>query len=323
MNNNPTPKILVLSPIPPDLRAAFAERCRLVESTEIQGWPKGSAPGFEIALTTSMHGIDRATFESLPDLRLVLCQGAGLDRLDLDEARHRAVAIAHTPDELTEDVAEAAIALMFAVMRRIAEADRFVRAGRWPKERIPPSTRVAGKTAGIVGLGRIGHEIARRAAALEMNVLYFGRRPQPDVAFPYVAKLMEVAQQSDVLILSCPGGEATRNLVNRDVLERLGPRGYLINVARGSVVDEPALLDALRDGTIAGAGLDVFMSEPTIDPRFFALENVVLEPHSSSITHETRRAIIERLLRDLESFLDGRPFFNAAGHGHTLDRLRE
>jgi lactate dehydrogenase-like 2-hydroxyacid dehydrogenase len=312
MSTDQKPKIFVLTTIPPDLRAAFAERCQLVEKSEFEDWPATAVPNFRIALTTSMLGIDRAMFDGLPDLKLVLCQGAGLDRLDLAEAQKRGVAIAHTPDELTEDVAEAAIALMFAVMRRIAEADRFVRAGRWSKERIPPSTRVNGKTVGIVGLGRIGREIARRAEACGMKVLYFGRHPQSEVAYRFVPDLLDLAAESDVLILSCPGGEATRNLVGRKVLERLGPRGYLVNVARGSVVDEHALIDALRDGTIAGAGLDVFASEPNIDPRFFALENVVLEPHSSSITHETRRAIIDRLSSDLDAYLHGRPFFDAA-----------
>jgi lactate dehydrogenase-like 2-hydroxyacid dehydrogenase len=216
-----------------------------------------------------------------------------------------------TRSGISDDVAEAAIALMFAIMRRIAESDRFVRAGRWPKERIAPSTRVNGKTVGIVGLGRIGREIARRAAGCGMTVLYFGRRNQPDVPYRYVPNLPDLAAEADVLMLSSPGGEATRNLVGRQVLEKLGPRGYLINVARGSVVDEPALIEALSQGTIAGAGLDVFEGEPNIDPRFFTLENVVLEPHSSSITHETRRAIIERMLGDLEAFLHGKHFFDA------------
>jgi lactate dehydrogenase-like 2-hydroxyacid dehydrogenase len=312
MSEQQKPKVFLLTAIPPDLRTAFAERCELVEKSEFKDWPASAAPGFEIALTTSMAGVDREMYSGLPDLKLVLCQGAGLDKIDLAEAHKRGVAIAHTPDELTEDVAEAAIALMFAVMRRIAEADRFVRAGRWPKERIAPSTRVNGKTVGIVGLGRIGREIARRAAGCGMNVLYFGRSRQPDVPFRFVSNLQELATESDVLILSCPGGEATRNLVDRKTLEQLGPRGYLINVARGSVIDEPALIEALLNKTIAGAGLDVFESEPNIDPRFFSLENVVLEPHSSSITLETRRAIIERLLHDFEAFRQGQPFFNAA-----------
>ncbi len=305
------PEILVLCPIPADLRSAFASRFPLIEKAQLADRPP-AARRFTVALTTSMHGIDGATMDALPALRLVLCQGAGLDRIDLAAARARGIAVAHTPDELTEDVAEAAIALLFAVMRRIAEADRFVRAGRWPKERIAPSTRVSGKTMGIVGLGRIGRSIARRAEGNGMKVLYTGRKPQAGVSYGFVADLRELAAQSDVLVLSCPGGQATRHLVDREVLERLGPRGYLVNVARGSVVDEAALIDALRNGTIAGAGLDVMENEPNIDPRFFALENVVLEPHSSSITHETRRAIIERLLGDLQAFLAGKPFFDAA-----------
>lgn len=311
MNARQEPQILVLCPIPADLRTAFAARFELIEKAEVADWPAEPA-GFTVALTTSMHGIDRTAMQALPDLRLVLCQGAGLDRIDLAAARERGVAVAHTPDELTEDVAEAAIALMFAIMRRIAEADRFVRAARWPKERIAPSTRVSGKTMGIVGLGRIGRSIALRAEGNGMQVLYTGRQPRPGIKYGFVADVRELAAQSDVLVLSCPGGEATRHLVNRDVLERLGPHGYLINVARGSVVDEPALIEALQTGTIAGAGLDVFENEPNIDPRFFALENAALEPHSSSITHETRRAIVERLLGDLDAFLAGQPFFDAA-----------
>lgn len=312
MSKRQEPNILVLCPIPADLRNAFTARFPLVEKAEITGWPGKPASGFRVALTTSMHGIDSATMEALPDLKLVLCQGTGLDRIDLATARARGIAVAHTPDELAADVAEAAIALMFAIMRRIAEADRFVRAGRWPKERIAPSTRVSGKTMGIVGLGRIGRSIAQRAEGNGMTVIYAGRKPQLEVSYDFSANIIDLAEQSDVLMLSCPGGEATRHIVNRDVLKALGPNGYLINVARGSVVDEAALIEALQNGTIAGAGLDVFENEPNIDPRFFTLENAVIEPHSSSITHETRQAIMDRLLGDLDAFLAGRQFFDAA-----------
>ncbi|MEX0591709.1 MAG: 2-hydroxyacid dehydrogenase, partial [Xanthobacteraceae bacterium] len=149
MNANTKPKVLVVTAIPPDLRAAFAGRCAIEDAAP--DWPRMSATGFPIVLTTSMRGMDAAMLDALPDLKLVLCQGAGIDKLDLEEAHRRGIAVCHTPDELTEDVAEAAIALAFAIMRRIAEADRFVRAGRWPKERVPPSTRVAGKIMGIVG----------------------------------------------------------------------------------------------------------------------------------------------------------------------------
>jgi lactate dehydrogenase-like 2-hydroxyacid dehydrogenase len=187
-----------------------------------------------------------------------------------------------------------------------------VRAGRWTKERIGPSRRLAGKTVGIVGLGKIGRLVARRAGAIGMRVLYLGRKPKADVPYQFVADLLELAEQADVLILSCPGGEATRNLVGQAVLERLGRDGYLVNVSRGSVVDEPALIAALQDGKIAGAALDVYASEPSIDPRFLALDNVVLQPHSASITHETRAAMLARLLGDIESYVAGRPFHNAA-----------
>ena len=171
-------------------------------------------------------------------------------------------------------MAEAAIALTYAIMRRVAEADRFVRAGRWLEGRMAPSRRVGGKHLGIVGLGRIGRRVAQRAEGIGMTVAYFGRRRVSGVAYPFVPDLLDLAAQADVLVLSCPGGEATSGLVGRDVLARLGPEGYLVNVSRGSVVDEPALLEALENRTIAGAALDVFAREPDLDPRFTALDNV-------------------------------------------------
>jgi hydroxypyruvate reductase len=309
------PKAFIISTIPPDLRAALGERCDLVDRGTVPDWPAQPAAGFRIAATTSMAGIDAATMDALPDLQVVICNGAGLDRLDLAGARGREVAVCNTPDELADDVGEAALALTYAVMRRVAEADRFVRAGRWAKERMTPSTRVFGKTMGIVGLGRIGKRAAMLAQGVGMTVLYHGRRLQPDAPYKFVADLPTLAQLSDVLVLSCPPGEDTRNLVGRAVLQQLGPTGYLINVSRGSVVDEPALLAALEGKTIAGAGLDVFAAEPNLDPRFLTLDNVVLQPHSTSITHETRAAMISRLMRDLDAFLRGRPFHDAARAG--------
>jgi len=251
------PKFLVVTAIPPDLRSALAQRYALSDLGDAT-----PAAGCAVAVTTSMRGFDRALFERMPDLRLILCNGAGLDGIDLVAARARRVAVCHTPDELAEDVAEAAIALTYAIMRRVAEADRFVRAGRWRSERMAPSRRVAGKHMGIVGLGRIGRRVAQHATGIAMQVGYFGRRPVADAPYPFVPSLGDLATQADVLVLSCPGGEATRGLVDRDVLARLGPAGYLVNVARGSVVDEAALLEALTQRTIAGAALDVYASEP-------------------------------------------------------------
>ncbi len=312
MANETKSKALVIATIPPDLRAAVAEHCTLIAREEVANWPAAPAPGFRIAVTTSMAGLDAVTLDALPDVRFVVCNGAGLDRIDLAAARARGVAIANTPDELADDVGEAVIALTYAIMRRVAQADRFVRAGRWAKERIAPSTRVFGKTIGIVGLGRIGRRAAQIAEGVGMTVLYTGRHPVHDVPYTFVPNLPVLAGRSDVLAVSCPAGEATRGLIGAEVLERLGPRGYLINVSRGSVVDEPALIAALQNSTIAGAALDVYASEPDLDPRFLTLDNVVLQPHSASITHETRAAMIARLTRDLDAFLHGRPFHDAA-----------
>lgn len=306
------PKALTITTVPPDLRAAIAQRCDVIDRAAVQAWP---AAGFTVAATTSMHGIDAATLDSLPDLKIVICNGAGLDKLDLAAARARGVAICHTPDELADDVGEAVIAMTYGLLRRVAEADRFVRSGRWLKERIAPSTRVHGKTMGIVGLGKIGRRAAMLAAGIGMTVLYTGRREQAGVPYRFVADLHDLAAQSDVLALSCAATEDTRNLIGRSVLEKLGPKGVLINVSRGFVVDEAALIAALQDGTIAGAALDVFAQEPNLDPRFLEMQNVVLSPHSTSITNETRAAMLARLSRDLDAFLAGQPFHDAAAKG--------
>jgi len=305
MTDRNRPRLLAVSQIPPDLRAALTERYGLADH------PGGSAPGYDVAVTMSVFGANAALMDTLPDLKLIACNGAGLERIDLIEAKRRGIAVCHTPDELAEDVADGAIALTYAIMRRLVEADRFVRAGRWSRERMAPSRRLAGKTVGIVGLGKIGRIVAQRAGAIGMHILYFGPKAKPNAPYPFVSNMLDLAERSDVLILSCPGGEATRHLVGQDVLERLGPDGYLVNVARGSVVDEAALIAALQERKIAGAALDVFASEPDLDPRFLALDNVVLQPHSASITRETRAAMLARLIGDVAAYAEGRPFHNA------------
>ena len=309
-----TPRILAISMIPPDLKAALDRKYGIADYATLGGAPGKPvpAPGYNIAVTMGVFGIDAPTFTALPDLRLVACNGAGLEKIDLAEARKRGVAVCHTPDELAEDVADGAIGLTYAIMRRIVGYDRFVREGRWLKERPTPTTRLAGKTMGVVGLGRIGAHIAKRGQAIGMQVKYSGPREKPDAGIPFVVDVAKLAEESDVLVLACPGGEATRGLVNRNVIEKLGANGYLVNVSRGSVVEEGALLDALEQKKIVGAALDVFATEPNIDPRFLALDNVVLAPHNASITNETRAAMVARLLGDIDAFLNGRPFYDAA-----------
>lgn len=299
--------VLLLSAIPADLRAALAERFALVEDR-----PGDAPPGLRIAVTMALAGAREEHFARLPGLRLVVSQGAGLERIDLAAAARRGIAVAYTPDVMTEDVADAAIGLMYAAARRVAEADRFVRAGRWAKERMGPGISLHRKAVGIAGLGRIGRAIARRCAGLGMDVAWTGPRPKPDQPWPWLPDLRALAERSDVLILAVPGGAGTNRMVDAGVLDALGPRGVLVNIARGSVVDEAALLDALERKRIAAAGLDVFASEPALDPRFLALDNVVLAPHSASLTIETRQALIARILSDIEAFREGRFFLNAA-----------
>jgi lactate dehydrogenase-like 2-hydroxyacid dehydrogenase len=300
--------ILLLSAIPADLRAALEARFALVQDAPGQPAPEG----VRIAVTMALAGAGEQHFARLPALRLLVSQGAGLERIDIPAARARGIAVAYTPDVMTEDVADAAIGLMYAAARRVAEADRFVRAGRWGAGRMGLGISLHRKAAGIVGLGRIGAAIARRCAGLGMDVAWTGPRPKPGVAWPYVSDLRALAEGSDVLILATPGGAGTDGLVDAAVLAALGPRGVLVNIARGSVVDEGALLDALERRAIAGAGLDVFAREPGLDPRFLALENVVLAPHSASLTIETRAALVARIISDIEAFRAGRPFENAA-----------
>lgn len=284
--------VLVIATVPRDLRDALSARYRLQDHARGSdgAWP--ALPGVSVALTTSMAGADAALMDALPDLKLIACQGVGLDKIDLEAAKARGIRVANTPDVLTEDTADFAIALIYAVSRNIVRADQFMRAGRWATERLVPSRRVSGKVCGIVGLGRIGEVVAQRAAGVGLSVRYSGPRRKPGLPYPFVADVVELARQSDFLVLTCPGGAATQHLVDAAVLEALGPDGILINISRGSVVDEGALIAALAKGGIAGAGLDVFAVEPQFDQALLAFDNVVLQPHYASITYETRKAII-------------------------------
>ena len=249
--------ILVTTAVPADLRQRLEADYDLVDLATLKKATivEPDLSAFRIALTTSMAGASDALMASIPQLGLIACNGAGLDKIDLAAAARRGVAVAHTPDELTEDTADFAIALLYATARRTVEADRFVRNGRWLKERMQPSRRIFGKTMGIVGLGKIGAATARRAVGLGLRVLYTGRSKKPTAPYEFEPDLARLAEISDVLVLTCAGGEDTKHLINSRILERLGPNGILINISRGSVVDELALIEALQNKTIAAAGL--------------------------------------------------------------------
>jgi hydroxypyruvate reductase len=301
------PTLVVVPPIPPELRRTLTERFDLVDHVKGQ-----RRPGAEISVITSAAGADAALMDEFPDLALIACNGTGLERIDLAEAASRKIIVRNTPDEVTQDTAEYAIGLIYSVCRRMAEADRFVRSGRWKKDRMTTSRRVAGQKVGIVGLGKIGSKIARLAAAIGMDVSYTGPRQKADQPYRYYPTIHELAAGVSVLVLSCPGGESTKRIVDTKVLQALGADGILINVSRGEVVNEEDLIAALQGRVIAGAGLDVFDNEPGIDERFFGFETVVLAPHYASVTLDTRLAIATTLRDAISDFLTGRPVPDAA-----------
>jgi lactate dehydrogenase-like 2-hydroxyacid dehydrogenase len=263
------------------------------------------------AVITGGHvGCSNELLKVLPSLGIVAINGVGTDKVDLEFARTRGVRVTTTPGALTEDVADLAIGLTIALLRGIPAADAHVRAGRWPQGDRPLGRKVSGRRFGIVGLGQIGSAIARRLAAFG-PVAYTDTRPQ---AMPYEFhdNLLSLARSSDVLVVACPANAATRRLINGAVIDALGPNGYLINVARGSIVDEPVLIAALAEDRLAGAALDVFEDEPNVPEALRTSARVVLTPHIASATLETRMRMADLVLKSLDDFFAGAPLLTAA-----------
>lgn len=299
--------LLMVGPLLPDLVADLESRYhvhRLWEAADASALLREHGASIRGIATSGRFGATRELIAALPALEGIFSFGVGYDTIDLAAARERGVVVTNTPGVLDACVADTALALMLAAPRRIAEADRFVRAGRWPNEGFPLGTRMSGKRCGIVGLGNIGLQIARRAAAFDMEILYTNRKPRADAPaeYRYVPDIETLAAECDFLVLAVPGGAATRHMVNARVLDALGAKGWLINIARGTVVDEAALVSALQDKRIAGAGLDVFEHEPATPDAFNTMDNVVLLPHIASATHETRQAMGQRVMDNLEAF---------------------
>ena len=251
--------------------------------------------------------IDQALMDQMPALEMISICGVGYDGVDVAAAKARGIPVTHTPDVLNDDVADLAIALMLSIGRQLPQSDQFVRANRWVEGAFPLTRKVSGAKLGIVGIGRIGQAIAKRAAAFGMDISYNARSAKADLPFTFVADVVELAEKVDFLVAITPGGAGTRHLINAKVLQALGPQGYLINVARGSVVDEAALIEALQNHTIAGAALDVYQDEPRVPEALRALPNVVLTPHMASGTAETRKAMSDLALANLQAHLSGSP----------------
>jgi len=283
------------------LKEKFAVTC-LWEQADKETFLAREGARFLAVVTSGGERVSADLIAALPALQMIGTRGVGYDHIDLAAAKDRGIAVSNTPGVLTDCVADLAFGALVAVARRLAAADRFVRRGDWLESSYPLATRVSGKRLGIVGFGRIGQAVARRASGFAMEVRYHSRGPSADTAAGYVASLPTLAAWADFLVVCVPGGEATRNLISAAVLNALGPEGYLVNVARGSVVDEEALVCALEQGKIAGAALDVFQCEPRVPAALVGMDNVVLLPHIASSTRETFAAMEELLLENLSSF---------------------
>ena len=297
--------------LPPALEARLAETYA-VHSLANEADPKAflAAHGAEFTalVTSGTVGADAALIEALPNLRVISNFGVGLDKIDVAFAQSRGIAVGYTPDVLNDCVADIAFGLLLDVARGMSAADRFVRRGNWLETAFPLARKVSGARLGLVGMGRIGRAIAQRSSGFEMDVRYHSRRPVAEVSWRHEPSLVELARWADFLVVITAGGPGTRHLINAEVLDALGPQGFLINVARGTVVDEAALVRALVERRIAGAGLDVFENEPQVPAELMPLDSVVLLPHIASGTRETRQAMADRVYDNLQFFFaEGRP----------------
>ena len=302
--------IIVTAPLPPFLYEPLKADYRCHDYVQAADKP-GLLAGQGATIRGLVQGGGTVTpttlLDALPALEIISVFGVGYDGVPVDYCRKRGLKVTNTPDVLTDDVADVAVALIMMTGRGFVRANRFVQAGEWLKRGAELTTRLGGRTVGILGLGRIGKAIAQRLSAMGMAISYTGRKPQADVPYRFVPDLAGLAAESDFLIVACPGGAATKNIVDASVLAALGKKGTIVNIARGSIIDEPALVAALQNGTIKGAGLDVFADEPKVPAPLLAMDNVVLLPHVGSATRETRQAMGDLCKANLDAWFAGKP----------------
>ena len=296
--------ILQLVPLRPEVQTELAARYRLhgkADFDKVAGIVRG-------CVTNGHSGPPPEMIDRMPKLEIIASASVGYDGIPVEYARTKGIPVTNTPDVLNDDVADLAIALMIMTARRLVASDTYVRTGKWPKGgEYPLAQKASGKRVGILGMGRIGKEIGKRAEAMNSKVAYHSRRPVADVSYQHYPDLVELAKNSDFLIVIIPATPQTNKIVSKQVIEALGPTGILVNVARGAVVDEDALVEALQAGKLGGAGLDVFVNEPQVPEVLFGMDNVVLQPHVGSASHETRRAMSQLVLDNLDAQFAGRP----------------
>lgn len=295
------PDILTIDPLVPVMKERLEKSFTLHPYTSLENL-KNIAPAIRGITTGGGSGVPSEIMDALPNLEVISVNGVGTDRINLDEARRRNIGVATTQNTLTDDVADMAVALMMAVMRGIVTNDAFVRAGKWPSATPPLGRSLTRKKVGIAGFGHIGQAIAKRVSAFGMEVAYFNSHARPESTCHFEPDLKALATWCDVLILAVSGGPRSANMIDRDILDALGKDGFLVNIARGTVVDEAALLSALQEKRIAGAGLDVFQNEPNINPAFLSLPNTVLQAHQASATVETRTAMANLVVDNLIAY---------------------
>ncbi len=308
------PDVLMIGALMPELETRLERSCtlhRLAQAADRDAFLSEVAPAIRGIVTGGVTGASRALMESMPKLEIVAVNGIGTDAVDLDYARSRGIRVTTTPDVLTDDVADLAMALILATARQLCVGDRYVRQGLWGRQALPLARKASGKKLGILGLGRIGRAIARRAEGFDMDIAYTDVVAIPDAAYRHEPSLPALARWADILVVAASGGAASRAIVNAEVLEALGPQGMLVNVARGSIVDELALVRALEDGRLGAAGLDVFVDEPRVPEALWRMDNVVLQPHRASATIETRIAMGELVVSNIEAQFAGRPLLSA------------
>ena len=308
------PRVLQYGRLMPSLEKQLSEAFdhqRLVDRADPLAFLAEQGGRFDGIATAGFA--DEALMAACPNIKVISSFGVGVDRIDLAAAARRGIPVGNTPDVLNDCVADLTMGLVIDVARGVGASERYLRGGQWPKAPYPLQRKVSGKRMGIVGLGRIGKAIAQRARAFDMELRYHNRRPAADADMPYEASLVELARWVDFLIVIVPGGASTHHLINAQVLDALGPEGYIVNVARGSVIDERALVRALVERRIAGAALDVFENEPQVPAELMTLDNAVLVPHIGSATVETRAAMAQRVFDNLQTFFTtGRVISQAA-----------
>ena len=302
------PAVLLVSRLPDSLVGRLRERfdCHMLAELDDAGL-QALAPRLRGIVATGESVVGCELIARLPALEVISVLGVGYDGIDMAAARERKVVVAHTPGLSTDDIADFAMALLLTAARQVVNADRFVRSGGWTTGRFPMTRRVSGTRLGIVGLGRIGRAVATRAQAFGMDIAYTGRTPKTDVGYRWCIDAQTLAASVDFLVVCASGGADTRALIDSDVLAALGPSGVLVNIARGSIVDEDALVKALRERKILAAGLDVFCHEPHVAQGLLALDNVVLTPHMASTTGATVQAMFDLTFDNLAAHFDGLP----------------